>query len=384
MATATSSCSGCVAHHLRPEIRLLLACARTAPAPTAWSSLSAVVLTDFDWDFLLAFAARHRLTTLLHYNLRRLDEALIPDSVRMYLREEYQQSAYRNLLFQAELLLVLQHLELAGIAVATYKGPLLATSVYGNPALRTYEDLDIVIHQHDVWRARDVLLQHGYSPARAMFRDEELRYVQEHNDYPLRHAGRGVALELQWRVMQEPFTFPHDVKSWWKRFVPYTLSGRSVLSLPPEDLLLALCVHGSKHQWQRLNWIVDIAELLRVYPNVNWPWVQQEAARLGLRRMLGLGLVLARDVLGATVPAHAEFQPDSVTQQLAQQVCQRLFFPEMLATTSEEDAPLFFLRMHERWRDRIGIVGRLYPGFLRPVQVLRRYRHTLFRPLFNR
>ena len=70
-----------------------------------------------------------------------------------------------------------------------------------------------------------------------------------------------------------------------------------MLALAPEDSLLILCVHANKHQWSRLGWICDIAEMLRSHPDLNWPVVMEQARMLRSERMLLLGLLLARESL---------------------------------------------------------------------------------------
>ena len=36
-----------------------------------------------------------------------------------------------------------------------------------------------------------------------------------------------------------------------------------VPALPDRELLLILCLHGTKHFWSSLGWLVDVAELIR-------------------------------------------------------------------------------------------------------------------------
>jgi hypothetical protein len=41
------------------------------------------------------------------------------------------------------------------------------------------------------------------------------------------------------------------------------LQGHRLYTIGLEKLLLYLCIHGAKHQWERLEWIVDIAYLIK-------------------------------------------------------------------------------------------------------------------------
>ncbi|MCA9471117.1 MAG: nucleotidyltransferase family protein [Nitrospira sp.] len=42
-----------------------------------------------------------------------------------------------------------------------------------------------------------------------------------------------------------------------------------VRSLRAEELLLILCVHGSKHVWEELKWVCDVTELIRAQ-QIGW------------------------------------------------------------------------------------------------------------------
>jgi len=56
-----------------------------------------------------------------------------------------------------------------------------------------------------------------------------------------------------------------------------------------------LCVHGAKHFWERIAWIVDIAQLAGNC-EVDWALLSETAAKKGSTRVLLLGLFLAHDV----------------------------------------------------------------------------------------
>src|SRR5436190_1015503 len=79
----------------------------------------------------------------------------------------------------------------------------------------------------------------------------------------------------------------------------------TILWLSPECILLLLCLHGSAHKWEMLKWVLDIAEMLRACPDLDWGKVTNEARRTGSERMVAVGLVLARDLLGAVIPQRA-------------------------------------------------------------------------------
>jgi hypothetical protein len=134
-----------------------------------------------------------------------------------------------------------------------------------------------------------------------------------------------------------------------------------VPTLAPEDLLLYLCVHGAKHHWQRLAWIGDVAALLRTY-ELEWGRLLDQADQTGGRRMLGLGMWLAQTLLGAVCPVDVQqrLYADPAIPGLAEEVLTRLFAtPSRSLTLAAWDRPRFYLRVRERWRDRLPCIGYL-------------------------
>jgi hypothetical protein len=88
----------------------------------------------------------------------------------------------------------------------------------------------------------------------------------------------------------------------FRRRVIVVLAGAGVPTLTPEDQLLVVCVHGSKHVWGLLKWICDVATLVQRYPEMDWHRVRQRASRVGCWRAVALGLQLAHELLGASLP----------------------------------------------------------------------------------
>ena len=99
----------------------------------------------------------------------------------------------------------------------------------------------------------------------------------------------------------------------------------------PEDLLLALCIHGSKHLWERLAWICDIAGLIESQQDLNWRQLIARARATGSERMLFMGLRLAVDLIGAQLPTEVEteIKADPVVTSLSGDVVRYLFTPEL-------------------------------------------------------
>jgi hypothetical protein len=300
---------------------------------------------------LIRLALRHRVLPLLYRSVQTIGADLVPPSVWADLQHHFHANAQRNLLLGGTLLRLLRLLARHDIPVLPYKGPVLAMAAYGNLALRQFGDLDILVRQQDVQRAKELLLAQGY-------RWWEQRPItllpRQRKVYELISADGQVLVELHWAITSSTFYVPLDPARLWERLETVVLLGLPVRTLTPEHLLLILCVHGAKHHWHRLAWICDIAALLHVSAEMDWQHLLAQADQLGCRRMLLLGVLLAQTLLGTTLSESLQHRlhADAVSPHLAREVQEHLF-THTNRPLAAIDRPLFYLRLRERLRDRL-------------------------------
>ncbi len=342
----------------RTEREILLLCARNSLEPRRVARLGWLLRQNPDWDVVLAWAQRHRVQPLLCRNLRSHLPEAVPGSVLERLSGRLRANARRNLLLTGELLQLLDLFRAHGISAVPYKGPALAASLYDNLALRQFDDLDVLVRERDRRRAMELLGSRGYQA------DLGLPLRGYRHNVKWVHAERRLRLELHWRIS---FFFPLDPERLWQRLDAVTVAGRPVPHFDPEDLLLILCVHGAKHLWQRLQWICDLAELCRIHRELDWPRLLDRAGRIGGRRMVALGLLLAHEVLGAELPENvlAGVRRDRAVGALAADVRSWLFRRRRVEGTLEQS--LFYLKMRERPRDKARYALHLARARLRPT-----------------
>lgn len=272
---------------LRPEAALLLSCARPSLSRDDRHRLAASAEQIADWDDLLALGERHGLLPLLYLHLNVLGADHVPRSVFMALWARYEEIGRRNQRMARALVEIVTALEEGGISALPYKGPSLAEDVYGDLALREFGDLDILLRPHDVLRARTLLQARGYVSEYDLAQDSEDAYLRSHLNYHL----------VLFRDVDNVMVELH-----WKTDADFPVEPSLVRHFSNEELLLVLLVHGSKHRWERLAWLVDIAALLRKYPGIDWDWVMGRAAELHCRRRLGVGLLLVNRLLDVPLP----------------------------------------------------------------------------------
>lgn len=342
-----------------PESELLIACARVPKDQQATHRIKALVTEGVDWDLLLALAWRHGMVPFLYLNLRSACPDGVPEEKMSQLRKLFLENHQRNIFLAGELVKLFNIFTASGISVIAYKGPTIAALIYGNLALRRFSDLDIIVRKSDFERAKNLLVSDGYEPQlniAAARQSDFLRvnYVQQFN----RADGRAI-VELHWDVAPRNFAFDFDMSSLWQRTIEIELLGQKVLMPCPEDLLLLLCVHGTKDLWERFEWIVGVAELIRVTPSLDWQRILQEARRTSSTRMLFLGLALSQDILAADLPKEIieDIRADESVERLLQIVKERLFIVDKPYGLGFR-VP-FHLKARERLSDRVRYCARL-------------------------
>jgi hypothetical protein len=77
---------------------------------------------------------------------------------------------------------------------------------------------------------------------------------------PLRDA-QGTLLELHTRLTDLAYHFPLEFDAVWSQRQSVVLHEHALSTLGNEDLLLYLAVHGTKHGWTCLGWVVDLVQL---------------------------------------------------------------------------------------------------------------------------
>ena len=342
-----------------PELELLLACAGPAPDSGSLSRIRRLLAGPLDWEFLLRSACWHGLVPFLHHNLSPHFAEAVPAHVAEQLRLDFESVARANLALTAELLRILALFEAHSIIAIPLKGPALAAFLYANVAFRQSVDLDILVAPQHLPAAKQLLLSEGYQMALRLNPAQESVHLQNDCNYAFVSLDGRCPIEIHWQIVPRYFSVAFETASFWRRLGSVSLGQKSVPMFSPEDLLLVLSVHGTKHCWERLSWICDVAALIRRCPELDWDLAARRAQELGAARILRLGLYLAHHLLEVELPPQAvkAITADRALQPLGQEVLRSLANIGLKEPGIRERG-WFFLRTRERWSDRIRYVLR--------------------------
>lgn len=281
---------------------------------------------EIDWEFFFLLARRHSVVPLVYVQLERSASNLVPPPILTKFKQHYLENSARNTVLTNELCRLITKFADAGIDAIPYKGPVLAQFAYGNIALRRFVDLDVIVRKSDVLQAREILLDEGYAPTKSLSLSQQELLLRTQHNLQFSRDNHRLIVELHWDVAPRLFASSVNTDLLWQELITIDLNGTTVKIFPADDLLFSLCVHGSRHLWERLAWICDIAELIARH-TIDWSTLLERARAADNERMFLLGPYLAERLLDAPLPDEIKQRcaSDPRLASLAENVIDHLF-----------------------------------------------------------
>ena len=182
----------------------------------------------------------------------------------------------------------------AGVVPIVLKGPVFAERLYGEPALRPFTDLDLLIDRATWPAAERAMAQLGYRSRHEAGRKHADAYGEE--TFRLAADATAGAVELHWNLVNSPalragLSVTYDDLGG---------GGDDGKGLSPEALLVIAAVHGAaSHQFDRLGLLWDVALAVRGEGGtVEIDALQPILYRTGAARAMRMALHLVDVVLG--------------------------------------------------------------------------------------
>jgi hypothetical protein len=338
------------------ESQLLGLCSRTTPSNEQSARIRQMCTGAVRWDALLRAAERHAVLPLVGRNLETAVDNLLPHEVKTEIAQKKRARTFQSMRLCAELAKIVNAFTEDSIRVLSFKGPTLAALAYEQIALRPFGDIDILVSPDDAVRAARLLHRLGFP---AWSESDEQNLAGECESTFIRPRDN-LCVDLHWALSRDglPFNIPFDTL--WNQAQRVPIGGAEVATLPMDDLCLFLCLHGTKHLWERLSWVCDIAELVRAQPQLDLERLLKRADSIGHGRMFLLAMELARSILALPLPAAiaSRASSDRVVQRMAAQLGTQLLAIDhvSVATSPLRDAIRMMachLRILNRARDRI-------------------------------
>jgi hypothetical protein len=344
------------------EAELVISLSRTPIESEARNRVTRLLESGVDWDVVVPLVSEWRVEATVFGNLTSQFAAAIPPDVRLVVAALEKQS--RAFAVSRSLILadIVNELNRSYVPALVLKGPATAIAAYGDCSRRIFYDADLLVRRTDLRRARDILLERGYSASFHAGLEDALISGQD----ALEFSGSRMTVELHWTLLSRHLRFNLSVDDLWNESVVIECVGSRLRTLALEHHFLYLCAHGAKHEWRVLRWICDVAQLSRRLTGQQAERVIALAEKTHTRRILSLGLRIVREFYGeedSPFPPSA-FRTEAETAPLVALVKARLMsatdrsahlLPPRIAAIHKYMEPLtFWMQSRERLIDRVG------------------------------
>lgn len=308
------------------------------------------VWDDVDWIKLVQLAQIHCVTGILGY--MTMSWPICPDertkaALRNVCRQTIALFARRGALAEK----LSQTLARNGIDHIVMKGYVLR-GYYPVPELRTFGDIDMVIHLEDRKKSDELLRSLGYQPEADW--EPVFRYIKEVEYY-----------EIHTEIVDVNVSSKADYRGYFRELWRYVeADGGHCYRFQPEFHFVYLLTHLAKHvtgSGAGVRMYLDVAAYLRHFGgSLDWDWVRQELEKLRLTEFANIVLQMVQESFGVASP---------IPLTAVEEETMRSFLEFTMAGgvfgRAERDSGTESLQWHSRGKETVSrtgtVVRRLFP-----------------------
>jgi len=269
-------------------------------------------LNKDQWLKLFSILISHRIFPLAFWKINSSTmEFVPPKQINYRMRIAFLRNSIRCFRIEKQLRELIEAFKDEGIRALVLRGPGLAWSVYPNPALRPFDDLDLLVLPEQMIKARAVMEKLGYKSLNKKFILSRDFYREEnfiHDKKPADH----LLVDLHWENWElYPFfrRNGNGIEELFERAVRIESSPLSFETLHPVDSLIHSAIHLTvlHKQSMRLIWIYDIALLAaRLQGPTQWEELKERSVAWLARLAVETSLKMAHTWVGLRLPERFE------------------------------------------------------------------------------
>ena len=244
---------------------------------------------DIDWTEVIKLANLHKVIPRLYLKAKDY----LPETERESLRKSFLAIATRNTFIIEELARLTTLFNENDITAMPFKGPALALQIFGDVTKRQFDDIDLIVPSNQIARAVEVLKKNEYQPDIELSESASKGYNKAGQDWTLHTSNSDICLDI--KPASNLKSDPEEKEAVLYKDIP-------IHCLTASDTLEGICVHGNRHLWHRLSWILDVSELIQKLSEDEMESVIASAHKNGTLLRLLLGLNLANEVLKTNLP----------------------------------------------------------------------------------
>lgn len=240
---------------------------------------------------LFKTAERHALNALISYAM----EGVVIDEAMKSWKKSREQSLRRNLLLEAETRHLCKVMDEKGIWHMPLKGSIMK-NLYPRMEMRQMSDQDILFDTNGRHEMREYMLARGYDPKGHDDTHHDIYHKEPVYNIELHHTL--FELHCDMRLVD----YYRNVKE--ERMIPDG-DGTMGFHFSDEDFYIYMVAHAYKHYNDHgvgLRSLVDVFVYENAKPDLDWTYVEQECAKLGMEEYEKTCRTTARKLFGENAP----------------------------------------------------------------------------------
>jgi len=210
-----------------------------------------------NWERILIKARNHGVILLLYKKLKNLKQQVAPSEIMASLESFYSNNAIRNLRMGQKLIRLIN--------------------------VRVYDLLEL----------------YGYKSHFPQIKKIKKLWKRTGRDFLF--LDKTISYDFHQRITQgsKQFQITEDI---WGNTSFTTINSCKVKVLSSEYTVLALCIHGAKHNWLHLKFITDIAFFISSNRDLNWSLIISKAKNIGCLNITLAGILLSNEFCELLLP----------------------------------------------------------------------------------
>lgn len=257
-----------------------------------------------------------KLGPLIYASALRFQDREPPSAWQSRFRSDYIHSLLSHREYRTQTATFLEAAAAREIPVIILRGTRIAESLYNDPALRMYTDIDALIPRQRLQETKALARELGFFPPAG--RDDS--FFEQHH-YHLCYTSRtnGIPLELHW-ALSPPFSLERiDYDDLFAQARHVEVAGVAALAPAPEDDLVMLASHLTRHATAMrplpgpqltgvcldeslLAWMIDLDRFVARTPELDWDVVIRRAREWEISGPVVMALDTVAQVLGTPIP----------------------------------------------------------------------------------
>lgn len=226
--------------------------------------------------------------------------SLLPPEIESRLHDESLRASIVRQQVQLDLNRIVNTLDEGETPVLVLKGPVLDKWVYRHRDRRSYNDLDLLVHPHNLERTVEILVEDGCT---LLDQNWELLLSQLPGEVHL-CAPMGTVVDLHWHILNETrlrSEFLISGEALMDHATRVSIDDIKVPTLEPEPMLIQVALHACLSGADRLVWVKDV-EQCATAEGLDWDEVVRLAELWRVLQPVALSLTRAQVLLGLELP----------------------------------------------------------------------------------